>query len=143
MCSFGGFIAKIMPMSDVSNVLFPPPTKFLPERDMPSLAGKVRLLLSFTVTLSSPSWPDHDCHWREYGHRIETCRQLLLHDAKVYLAARSSAKGMAAVDRLKLETGKDQIEFLELDLGDLTSVRKATESYLQGESTLDVLFNNA
>ena len=77
------------------------------------------------------------------GIGFETCRQLLQHDAKVYLACRSSAKGRVAIEKLKLETGKDQIEFLELDLGDLPSVRKSAEEYLRRDSTLDVLFNNA
>lgn len=40
---FGNLLAKVMPMSDLSISIFPPTSLFDPERDMPSLAGKVRL----------------------------------------------------------------------------------------------------
>lgn len=77
------------------------------------------------------------------GIGFETCRQLLAHDAKVYLAARSEEKALAAIERLKKETGKDTIQFLQLDLGDLPSVRKSADTFLGRETALDVLFNNA
>lgn len=67
----------------------------------------------------------------------------MLHDAKVYLAARSAVKAEAAIARLKKETGKEDIHFLQLDLGDLKSVRSAAETFLSAEPRLDVLFNNA
>ena len=64
------------------------------------------------------------------------------HNAKVYLAARSRAKGEAAIAELKTATGKEAI-FLELDLSSLASVRKAAEEFLSKEHELHVLFNNA
>ena len=54
---------------------------------------------------------------------------LLNHNAKVYLAARSATKGNAAIADLKNETGKEAI-FLQLDLADLSSVRKSAEEFL-------------
>ncbi|KAF8267006.1 hypothetical protein EI94DRAFT_85817 [Lactarius quietus] len=54
----------------------------------------------------------------------ETVKQLLTHNAKVYLAARSAQKANEAIAELKNETGKEAI-FLQLDLSDLLSVRKA------------------
>lgn len=66
---------------------------------------------------------------------------MLLKNARVYLAARSSKKGRAAVDQLETDTGR-RAEFLELDLADLRSVRKAADTFLEKESRLDVLFNN-
>lgn len=77
------------------------------------------------------------------GIGFETCRQLLLHDAKVYLAARSPEKAHAAIERLIEETGNDNLKFIQLDLGDLLSVRKAAEVFQALESSLDILFNNA
>ncbi|KAJ6576968.1 NAD-P-binding protein [Mycena vulgaris] len=71
----------------------------------------------------------------------ETVKQLLLKNAKVYLAARSPEKAAAAIKRLEQETNKLAI-FLQLDLADLPSVRKAAETFLAQESRLDILFNN-
>jgi NAD(P)-dependent dehydrogenase (short-subunit alcohol dehydrogenase family) len=64
-----------------------------------------------------------------------------LKNAKVYLAARSPERADAAIKRLEEETQKSPI-FLELDLADLTSVRKAADAFLSQESRLDILFNN-
>lgn len=59
------------------------------------------------------------------------CSQALLErNAKVYLAARSKGKAEGAISDLKSATGKEAI-FLELDLSDLASVRKAAEEFLR------------
>ncbi|KAG8747713.1 hypothetical protein FRC10_011840 [Ceratobasidium sp. 414] len=93
----------------------------------------------------------------------ETCKALLNKGAKVYLAARSKAKADDAIEWLKAETGGKAPVFLQLDLADLGSVRRAVEEYKQyvhvsfagafqtrklrygghrKEEKLDVLFNN-
>ncbi|KZS99459.1 NAD(P)-binding protein, partial [Laetiporus sulphureus 93-53] len=72
----------------------------------------------------------------------ETIKALLEHNAKVYMASRSKQRAEVAVARLKEETGKEPI-FLELDLGDLKSVRRAADEFLSKEQELHVLFNNA
>ncbi|KAF7367063.1 Short-chain dehydrogenase/reductase family protein [Mycena sanguinolenta] len=102
--------------------LFPP--SFLSERDMPDLSGKVVLVTGGNT-----------------GIGYETVKQLLLKNAKVYLAARSQEKATAAIKRLETETKKSAI-FLQLDLADLPNVRKAAETFLAQESRLDLLFNN-
>ena len=56
-------------------------------------------------------------------------KALLQHNAKVYLAARSPERAGKAIEELKAETGKEAI-FLQLDLSDLVSVRRAAEEYL-------------
>jgi hypothetical protein len=58
-------------------------------------------------------------------------QELLKHNAKVYLAARNAIKANAAIAELEDETrtGKDAI-FLQLDLADLTAVRKSAEEFL-------------
>ncbi|KAJ7642268.1 NAD(P)-binding protein [Roridomyces roridus] len=101
------------------------PPFFDPERDMPDLSGKVILVTGGNV-----------------GIGYETVKYLLMKNAKVYLAARSPDKAVAAIKRLEEETKKSAI-FLELDLADLKSVRKAAEEFLEKEGKLDVLFNNA
>ncbi|KAJ7494226.1 NAD(P)-binding protein [Mycena galericulata] len=71
-----------------------------------------------------------------------TVKELLLKNAKVYLAARSAQKGAAAIQQLETETSKKAI-FLQLDLSDLASVRRTATTFLEQESRLDILFNNA
>ncbi|GBE78541.1 Uncharacterized oxidoreductase [Sparassis crispa] len=72
----------------------------------------------------------------------ETIKALLQHNAKVYMASRSAEKATEAIAELKAETGKEAI-FLQLDLADLSAVRKAAEEFLSKEKELHVLFNNA
>ena len=59
----------------------------------------------------------------------ETVKALLQHNAKVYLAARSPERAAKAIEELKSATGKEAI-FLQLDLSDLTAVRKSAEEFL-------------
>ncbi|KAJ7673272.1 putative short-chain dehydrogenase, partial [Mycena polygramma] len=75
------------------------------------------------------------------GIGYETMKQLLLKNAKVYLAARSPEKAAAAMNSLEAETRKSAI-FLELDLADLNKVRSTADTFLSQESKLDILFNN-
>ncbi|KAJ7743583.1 NAD(P)-binding protein [Mycena metata] len=100
------------------------PPSFRPERDIPDLSGKVVLVTGGNS-----------------GIGYQTVKQLLLKNAKVYLGARSPEKAADALRRLEEETRKTAI-FLQLDLADLSSVRRAAESYLALESKLDILFNN-
>ncbi|KIM25453.1 hypothetical protein M408DRAFT_331200 [Serendipita vermifera MAFF 305830] len=71
-----------------------------------------------------------------------SCKEMLRKNAKVYVGARDSDKSRDAIKRLREETGKDPI-LISLDLSDLHQVRKAAEQFLQKESRLDVLLNNA
>lgn len=65
--------------------------------------------------------------------------------ARVYVAARDKTRGTVAVDAIRAETGKgeEHVRFLQLDLADLTSVRRAAEEFLAQEQILHVLFNSA
>ena len=65
--------------------------------------------------------------------------------AKIYLACRSQAKFDTAMQTI-LKTSPDakgNVEFLELDLNSLASVKKAAEQVLSECDRLDVLINNA
>ncbi|KAJ7031133.1 NAD-P-binding protein [Mycena alexandri] len=68
--------------------------------------------------------------------------ELLAHGAKVYIAGRSQTRADNAIIELREATGKTDVHFLELDLADLQSVKKAAETYLSLETELHVLFNN-
>lgn len=54
---------------------------------------------------------------------------LLQHNAKVYIGARDRRKAEAAIEELKEVTGREAL-FLELNLANLASVRKAAETFL-------------
>jgi retinol dehydrogenase 12 len=62
---------------------------------------------------------------------------------RVYVAARSAAKGEAAVAAIKAATGSGSVFFLALDLADLSSVRSFAEAFLDRGEPLHVLVNNA
>jgi NAD(P)-dependent dehydrogenase (short-subunit alcohol dehydrogenase family) len=63
--------------------------------------------------------------------------------ASVFLACRSEAKTRPVIDEIATRTGNNSLEFLELDLGDLGSVRACAESFLARDRPLHVLINNA
>ena len=58
------------------------------------------------------------------------------------MASRSKDKAEKAIASLKEATGKEPL-FLELDLADLSSVKKSAEEFLSKEHELHILFNNA
>ena len=64
----------------------------------------------------------------------ETCKQLLLKNAKAYLAACSESKVQAALEELE-KTGKKAI-FLKLDLSDLDATEESAEEFLMCVSPL-------
>ncbi len=59
-----------------------------------------------------------------------TVKGLLLKNAKVYIAARSKDRVERAITELREETGGEAL-FLQLDLGDLNSVKKAAVEFKQ------------
>ena len=77
------------------------------------------------------------------GIGLATARALANNGARVHLACRSAEKGAAAVSGLVAETGNADVCFLQLDLSDLSSVRKCAEEFLATGEPLDVLINNA
>jgi NAD(P)-dependent dehydrogenase (short-subunit alcohol dehydrogenase family) len=62
---------------------------------------------------------------------------------RVWIAARSAAKGEAAVAAIKAETGSDSVWYLPLDLADLESVQACASAFLALGEPLHVLVNNA
>ena len=72
-----------------------------------------------------------------------TAAGLASRGGRVWIAARSQAKGEAAVAAIKAETGSDSVWFLPLDLADLDSVRACASAFLARGEPLHVLVNNA
>ncbi|KAK1232740.1 short-chain alcohol dehydrogenase [Marasmius sp. AFHP31] len=103
---------------------FPPKSKFNVE-DIPDLTGKVIVVTGGNT-----------------GIGYETIKALLPKNAKVYMASRSEDKAKVAISWLKKETGKET-HFLQVDLSDMESIRRATDEFKSKETELHVLFNNA
>ncbi|KAI0008313.1 hypothetical protein F4779DRAFT_587745 [Xylariaceae sp. FL0662B] len=79
------------------------------------------------------------------GLGLETIRQLNVHNpARIYLAARSQEKAENAIAELEKANHKtNNIVFLKLDLASFESVKAAAAEFLNRESRLDILINNA
>jgi NAD(P)-dependent dehydrogenase (short-subunit alcohol dehydrogenase family) len=72
-----------------------------------------------------------------------TVQELAARGAKVFLACRSEAKTRLVIDEISAQTGNPRLEFLPLDLGDLSSVRACASAFLSAGEPLHVLINNA
>ena len=77
------------------------------------------------------------------GLGFETARAFAGKNAKVMMAVRNIAKGREAAARIKKEFGRADVDVMELDLGDLSSVRKFAKGFRKQFSRLDLLINNA
>lgn len=111
-------------MGQTFSEVFPPKAKWTPDQ-IPDQTGKVAIVTGGNT-----------------GIGFSTCRHLLEHNARVYLAARSPAKANEAIQHLKDITKKDDIHFLQLDLADLPSIKKAVDEFKSKEQKLDMLFNS-
>jgi retinol dehydrogenase-12 len=74
------------------------------------------------------------------GIGLVTARELAARGATVYISARSAAKGERAIEQLG---GSDRLHVLELELGDLGSVRAFADAFTQSGAPLHGLINNA
>jgi NAD(P)-dependent dehydrogenase (short-subunit alcohol dehydrogenase family) len=72
-----------------------------------------------------------------------TAEGLAQRGGRVWIAARSRAKGEVAVAGIKASTGNDSVFFVPLDLADLDSVRACAAAFLALGEPLHVLVNNA
>jgi retinol dehydrogenase 12 len=72
-----------------------------------------------------------------------TAEALAARGATVTLACRSQAKAQPVIDAIRARGGAGQAEFVQLDLGDLDSVRACAETVTSGDQPLHVLINNA
>ncbi|MGE5180836.1 MAG: SDR family oxidoreductase [Acidobacteriota bacterium] len=72
-----------------------------------------------------------------------TARELAQRGAHVILACRSKDKTQPVIDDIQRTTGNKQVEFVQLDLGDLASVRRCAEELLARTEPIHGLINNA
>ncbi|EJU00117.1 NADP-binding protein [Dacryopinax primogenitus] len=112
-------------MGQALSELFPPKPKWTVDQ-IPDLSGKVAI-----VTVGNT------------GIGKATCKHLLLHNAKVYMASRSPERAEAAIADLKTITKKDDIHFIKLDLADLENVKASAAEFQSKEKELHMLYNNA
>lgn len=70
---------------------------------------------------------------------------LYQHNATVYVAGRSQDKAEKTINAIKQEfpNSAGKIEFLQLDLADVSTIKKSAEEFMSKEDRLDVLTNNA
>ena len=73
---------------------------------------------------------------------FETARQLLQQGYYVYLGCRDIQKGQQAVSQLQSE-GLNQVEPIEIDVNNITTIKAAREIIGRKTKVLDVLVNNA
>ena len=72
-----------------------------------------------------------------------TARELARRGARVILACRSRTKTEQVIADIKRDTGSDKLEYVELDLGDLASVRRCADGLLARDLKINGLINNA
>jgi NAD(P)-dependent dehydrogenase (short-subunit alcohol dehydrogenase family) len=104
-----------------------PPAPPLTGKNLLSQKGKV-----FIVTGSNA------------GIGFELVKILYAAGARVYMAARSRSRADAALSEVRSSTTypAGEVRFLELDLDDLESVKKAVNTFNKLENRLYVLWNN-
>ena len=77
------------------------------------------------------------------GIGYETARVLAEKNAAVVIAVRNLKKGNDAAEKIKSGHRSAEIKVMELDLADLSSVRRFAEKFTCDYSRLDLLINNA
>lgn len=110
--------------------MFPPAAAFT-EADLESQVGK-----TFVITGGYG------------GIGYELCQILYHAGGTVFLTGRSKTQGADAVERIKASTSPNHIsggliEFMDLDMSDMTSIKTFAQTFKSASRQLDVLFNNA
>ena len=77
------------------------------------------------------------------GLGFENTRYFARTGIKVVMACRSEARALDAKARIEAEIEGADLEFMQVDLSDLSSVRKFAAAFRNQHDTLDLLINNA
>jgi len=119
------------------------------ERDVPDLRGKVSSISSRGQPGDTGPKSQREQVYIVTGSNTgigkEVAQILYTKHARVYVAARSERKGRATIEAIKqaVPNSTGTLEFLHLDLADLTTIKPSAEEFLSKEKELHVLFNNA
>ena len=76
------------------------------------------------------------------GIGFEAARVLAERGARVLLGCRSEERAQRAIGEIEAATPGADVDFVELDQGDLASIRRAADR-VESEARLDVVVNNA
>jgi retinol dehydrogenase-12 len=149
-------------VSQIWSQMFPPTPEFT-EKECPDLLGKVLSPpLSYLSTVDQPRFRMLGLHYHRWVLRCRfrigqdsviltptspSLAKCLSHSksANVYIAGRSKEKGKESIElaRATAPSSTGRLEFLYLDLADLSTIAKSAEQFLSRETRLDVLWNNA
>ncbi|KAF2457557.1 hypothetical protein BDY21DRAFT_363828 [Lineolata rhizophorae] len=121
-------------MATFFSEVFPPKPTFT-EKDIPDQHGRV------VIVTGGAS-----------GCGFEVAKAMYHLNARVYIAGRNKANGDKAIEEIKnsepiaeqkVKGGKGELFFLQLDLGDLATIKTSAEEFRAKESRLDVVWHNA
>lgn len=114
--------------ADAFKQFFLIPTPTLTEKNLPNQTGRVHIVTGGYA-----------------GCGKELSKILYGKNATVYIAGRSQEKYEKAVEEIKQAhpSADGRLEFLKVDLADLSSIKPGVEGFLKKEQRLDVLTNNA
>lgn len=79
------------------------------------------------------------------GVGFELCKILYMHNATVCIAGRAESKAQKAVTEIKnaYPNSSGHIDYIILDLSNLSTIKPAVEKFVAQQPRLDVLVNNA
>ncbi len=77
------------------------------------------------------------------GVGFEAARLLRMANANILVGARNEGRGRGAVARLEGGTGSGTVEFIKIDLADMSSIRDAATAVRDVTDGLDAIVNNA
>ncbi|KHN94190.1 NAD(P)-binding domain protein [Metarhizium album ARSEF 1941] len=100
---------------------------FEPEKDIPSLAGKVILVTGGNNGLGKQAI----CEYIKHGPK------------QIWLAARNVAAAQAVVDEIHRHKPDSPVKILKMDLSSFESVKQASRTFLAESDRLDILMLNA
>ena len=103
-----------------------------------------------TPTLTEKNLPDQTGRVHIVTGGYAGCGEALAnilyqHNATIYVVGRSKSKAETAINEMKGShpNSKGRLEFLQVDLADLTTIKPAVEDFKKREQRLDVLTLNA
>ncbi|RCI14051.1 hypothetical protein L249_8090 [Ophiocordyceps polyrhachis-furcata BCC 54312] len=102
-------------------------TCFKPEKDIPSLEGKVILVTGGNVGLGKQAILDFASH----------------RPRQIWLAARNVDKANEAIEEIRAQVSEAPVKLLQMDLSSFESVKKAAETFAAESDRLDILMLNA